>query len=283
VLFSKDGPSGFSLKCIANHEPTTAHFDGMKFKPSWTPKILVLSLALNLVFAFFASAVIIKKGGVAPLAKTLLSIFQTKSSSRNHHPRLSYPPSYHYHKSIYESLPDEANEIIFLGDSITDNGEWSELFKNLKIKNRGIQGDRTDGILKRLSEVLSSSPQKIFLMIGYNDLSRGVEIDAIVANYEKIIQTIKTRSPGTQIYIQSVLPINTSYYKGRVKNRDVIQLNRHLRQLSNKYNSVYIDLYSSFCDDDRQLNIHFAGKDGLHLNGKGYLKWKSILEDFVYN
>jgi lysophospholipase L1-like esterase len=255
----------------------------MKFKPSWTPKILVLSLALNLVFAFFASAVIIKKGGMAPLAKTLLSIFQTKSSSRNYHLKLSYPPSYHYHKSIYESLPDEENEIIFLGDSITDNGEWSELFKDLKVKNRGIQGDRTDGILKRLSEVLSSSPQKIFLMIGYNDLSRGVKIDVIVANYEKIVQTTKARSPGTQIYIQSVLPINTNFYKGRVKNRDVIKLNRRLRQLSNKYNSIYIDLYSSFCDDDRQLNIHFAGKDGLHLNGKGYLKWKSILEDFVYN
>jgi lysophospholipase L1-like esterase len=255
----------------------------MKFKLSWTPKILVLSLALNLVFAFFVAAVIIKKGGVAPLAKNLQSIFQTKSSSSNRHPKLSYPPRYYYRKSIYESLPDDENEIIFLGDSITDNGEWSELFKDLKIKNRGIQGDRTDGILKRLPEVLSSSPRKIFLMIGYNDLSRGVKIDAIVANYEKIVQIIKARSPGTQIYIQSVLPINTKFYKGRVKNEDLIQLNRHLKQLSKKYNSFYLDLYSSFCDDNQQLNIHFAGKDGLHLNGKGYLKWKSIIEAFVYN
>ena len=110
------------------------------------------------------------------------------------------------------------------------------MFKDLKIKNRGIQGDRTDGVLKRLPEVVSSSPRKIFLMIGYNDLSEGIKIETIVLNYEKILQTIKSKSPSTQIYIQSVLPVNYNFYEGPVENRDVVALNSQLKQLSRKFN-----------------------------------------------
>lgn len=255
----------------------------MKFTRPRSSKILVFSLALNLFFAFLLSVIFIQKGGFTYLAKSIRSILNIESSSSTNPPKLRYPPRYFYHKSIYESLPDEENEIIFLGDSITDYGEWSELFKNLKIKNRGIQGDRTDGVLKRLSEVVSSSPHKIFLMIGYNDLSKGVKIDAIITNYEKIIQIIKSRSPRTQIYIQSVLPVNYKFYKGRVKNRDVIELNRRLKLLCAKFDTIYLDLYSVFCDADQQLNADFAGEDGLHLNGKAYLKWKSVLENLIYN
>lgn len=250
-------------------------------------KFLILSLAVNLIFFFLFGYIVYKKGGVGYLVKRTKSILQSDKnaavSSDSGKPKLSYKAHYFYRKSIYESLEDEKNEIIFLGDSITDNGEWSELFKDLKIKNRGIQGDRTDGVLKRLPEVLSSSPKKIFILVGYNDLSRGVKIDAIVANYEKILQTIKTRSPGTQVYIQSVLPLNYNFYKGRVKNRDVIDLNRQLKQLSREFKANYLDLYSNFSDADQQLHPDFAGKDGLHLNGRAYLKWKSILENYVYN
>lgn len=170
-----------------------------------------------------------------------------------------------------------------LGDSIIDDGEWGELFKNLKIKNRGVPGDHTYGVLNRLPEVLSSLPDKIFLMIGYNDLSRGLEIAEIVTNYEKILQTIRSRSPATKIHIQSVLPVKYDTYKGAVKNPQVIQLNQRLMQLSDKFDVTYINLFSQFCDRDQQLRADFAGKDGLHLNGKAYLKWKTILENHLYN
>lgn len=252
-----------------------------------TTKLLALSLAVNLIFSFIFGYIVYKRGGVGYLVQRTKSIFQpykpSVASSNSGNPKLSYPAHYFDRKSIYESLPDEENEIIFLGDSIIDDGPWSELFKDLKIKNRGLPGDRTDGVLKRLPEVLSSSPKKIFLMIGYNDLSKGVKIETILLNYEKILQTVKTHSPGTQIYMQSVLPVNYNSYKGRVRNQNVIELNRQLRKISNKFNTHYLDLYSNFDDADQQLHPDFAGKDGLHLNGKAYLKWKSILENQVYN
>ena len=86
--------------------------------------------------------------------------------------------AYYYHKKEhFETLPKSKKDIIFLGNSITDNCEWAELFNNPHIKNRGIGGDDTDGILERLSDITSGQPAKIFLMIGTNDLAYGKTVD----------------------------------------------------------------------------------------------------------
>lgn len=71
--------------------------------------------------------------------------------------------------SMYSILPNESNEIIFLGDSITDRCEWFELLSNPNVKNRGLSGDKTSGVLDRLSEITESKPFKVFIMIGVND------------------------------------------------------------------------------------------------------------------
>ena len=68
---------------------------------------------------------------------------------------------------------------LFLGDSLTEYGNWRELFPGLDIKNRGIAGDTTDGVLHRLDGITALSPDKIFLMIGINDLLMGRSVKRI--------------------------------------------------------------------------------------------------------
>lgn len=79
----------------------------------------------------------------------------------------SYTPSiygtyYDAKRSFFESMPNDTNEIIFLGNSITDMCAWNELFGMANIKNRGISGDVINGVIDRLEEVVSSFPKKIF-------------------------------------------------------------------------------------------------------------------------
>lgn len=59
-----------------------------------------------------------------------------------------------------------SKDIIFLGNSITNGGEWSELLNNKHVKNRGISGDICMGVYDRLDAVLKGKPAKIFLLIG---------------------------------------------------------------------------------------------------------------------
>ena len=66
-------------------------------------------------------------------------------------------------------------------------GSWSEIFQNQNIKNRGISGDVTEGILYRITEITDSNPLKIFLMIGTNDLAQGVTKELTFQNICKIV------------------------------------------------------------------------------------------------
>ena len=43
-------------------------------------------------------------------------------------------------RSLFEKLPVTSKDIVFLGNSITDGGEWNELLANPRVKNRGISG-----------------------------------------------------------------------------------------------------------------------------------------------
>jgi lysophospholipase L1-like esterase len=257
--------------------------------PHWFKRVFFVSLALNLVFIFFFGYTIHRRGGSAYLIKRTKLIF---SKNKNSEPSLkldSLPiiqrPVYKHVKSLFEILPDTDREIIFLGDSITSWCQWTELFQNPRIKNRGIGGDETDGILFRLDEILSSSPDKIFIMIGINDLARGTDFRDVFKNYKLIIQRISEKSPGTKIYIQSLLPVNREllgkYYPGsKITGENIRKLNESLGDLSSKFQLNYIDLYSLFKGDGDQLDERFT-YDGLHLNGSGYLIWKSAIERYV--
>jgi len=192
---------------------------------------------------------------------------------------------YYQRKTHFESLPNTEDEIIFLGNSITNGGEWSELFQDLRIKNRGITGDITEGVLYRLNEVTESKPLMVFIMIGINDLSQNISLTQILYNYENIIKSIKSASPKTRIYVQTVLPINPEFkrYKSvRGKTPQIMELNNDLKTLAQIHRVEFIDLFSVFTDGMNHLDKKYT-PDGLHLNGQGYLLWKSTIEHHVIN
>ncbi len=193
----------------------------------------------------------------------------------------TYSTTYYQQKlTLFKLLPDTKNEIIFLGNSITDIGEWAEIWDNKKVKNRGISGDNTFGVLARLDEVVSSKPAKIFIMIGINDISKSTPDSVIISNYKKIISKIKLASPNTKIIVQSILPTNnnfTAFKNHQNKTEHILFINDALEKYCVENKLVYVDLYSSFLDDEKKLDKKYTN-DGLHINGYGYMKWKEILE-----
>ena len=49
--------------------------------------------------------------------------------------------------SMFEAMPVRDSSIIILGNSIIEGANWSELFGNYRIINRGISADVTQGLL----------------------------------------------------------------------------------------------------------------------------------------
>lgn len=195
-----------------------------------------------------------------------------------------YSAFYYQRATLFEALPVTSSDIIFLGNSITNGAEWAELFNDKHVKNRGISGDICMGVYDRLDAVLKGKPAKIFLLIGINDVSRGAPADTIVSRIGMIVGKIKEDSPKTKLYLQSVLPVTDHYnmFKGHTSRWRVIpEINKGLVRLAEEEGVTYIDLYSHFVDKQTgKMNTAYTN-DGLHLLGKGYLKWVEIVKPYI--
>ncbi|MEL7587325.1 MAG: GDSL-type esterase/lipase family protein [Prolixibacteraceae bacterium] len=193
-----------------------------------------------------------------------------------------FSASYNRKASLFQLLPNTKNEIIFLGNSMTAGGEWGELLQNSHVKNRGISGDTTKGIMNRLGEVTASSPRKVFLLIGINDLATGKSKETVFENICKIAQQIRKDSPRTKVYIQSMFPVNDQLRESPVKkDEEIVWVNKQLENWCLSNNFEFIELYSHFVVPGTYLLNPVHTNDGGHFTGEAYLKWAAILKPYV--
>ena len=172
-------------------------------------------------------------------------------------------------------MNEKDTDIIFAGDSITNRGRFNEFFPEIELLNRGIDGDITEGLYNRLDEILSHHPNKIFLMIGINDLIRNVPHDRTIQYYRMIIEQIASTLPDCQIYIQSILPTTI------VNDEKILETNENLQTISEEYGAIYLNIYKLFFDNNRNLKDELLTSDGLHLSEKGYLIWIKVIHDYI--
>lgn len=194
-----------------------------------------------------------------------------------------YSTYYYQRASLFEVLPVDSDDILFVGNSITDGGEWCELFQNPNVKNRGISGDTTQGVYDRLDALLKGTPAQIFLLIGINNVPRGELADSIAAGIRRIVQRIRQESPATEVLVQSVLPVTPQYGKfdGHTSRWQLVpEINRRVRRLAQEEKVTYIDLFSHFADAGGKMKPEYTN-DGLHLKGNGYLLWKEVVQPFL--
>lgn len=187
--------------------------------------------------------------------------------------------------SFAESLPVTKNDIVFLGNSITDGAIWSELFNDIRVMSRGFSGDVTAGVINRFDDIVKRKPSKIFLLIGTNDLARGISPDSVVKNIVLMADYLYQKSPATQLYVQSILPVNNVFGKFSThtnKGENISEVNALLEKKSSSHHYRYIDLYSHFSDAEGKMNTLYSN-DGLHLLGAGYALWKHLIYPYVYD
>ena len=186
----------------------------------------------------------------------------------------------HYSKRIaeFKASPLQTEDIVFIGNSITElGGNWGVRFGNAKVKNRGIAGDVTAGVINRLKEIYYYKPEKVFLKIGINDLFRDDLTPEYVANNIKsIVEKIHLESPTTKIYVHTILPTsNNTSLKAKIATTNIFIKN----SVQTNYYQV-IDLYSKFADAN-DLMISNYSVDGVHLTEAGYNVWQNYIKEFV--
>jgi len=193
------------------------------------------------------------------------------------------PGIYDFEVGLFNSYPNSTKDIIFLGNSITARNDWNELLQMPNVRNRGISGDITFGVLDRLDEVIEGHPAKVFVLVGINDISRNIPDSVILHNYKRIIDRIKAGSPQTKIYFQTLMPVNNTFtqFKSHYnKDEHIAAVNEGLKKLGAQEHITVIDLHQHFLDSEGRLKKEYT-LDGLHPNAAGYAVWKKILLPYL--
>ena len=147
----------------------------------------------------------------------------------------------------YDILPVHEGGTIFVGDSITDDCEWNELFGSQDILNRGIDGNTSESVLQRIKEISRHQPAKVFFAIGTNDFPTRTP-DQVLDNVRKCCDSIAADSPDTRIFIESVLPVGPKqmfFIDGQeAKNEWISELNRKYDSFCAERGYVFIDTHT---------------------------------------
>ena len=180
----------------------------------------------------------------------------------------------------FGKLPATPGDQVFAGDSLIANAPWAEFYGT--VRNRGIRGDTTAGLLDRIGQVIRSRPARLTLLIGTNDLNDKIPDAQIERNYRAILGRVRLESPGTHVIVLGVLPVNRDFpHAPNYGNERIKALNRRLARLTLEFAPYhFVDLGPALADPSGSLRRAFTD-DGLHLNLDGYLAARSALDQLA--
>lgn len=159
-------------------------------------------------------------------------------------------------------IPGET-EVAFIGDSLTDGYDLGTYYPDLITLNRGIGGDTTIGLEKRLEVSLYEvQPKVVVMLIGANNL--GTMFD----NYENILISLKENLPNSKIILISLTSMGDSW--GR-NNHLAAYNNVKIRALAEKYGYEFVDVYTPLLNFETDEIYAEYTTDGGHLTHEGYM------------
>ena len=165
----------------------------------------------------------------------------------------------HRHEAKLRELARDKPELIFLGDSITEDWElsgppawrdfapqWCRFYGDRHAINLGFKGDTTASLLWRIEngEVAGIAPKAAVVLIGANNLGRvHWSAEDTVAGIGAILDQLHKRLPRTKILLLGVLPSERSAWISETTAR----INRMLAARYGDDPSVsYLDLTALF-------------------------------------
>jgi len=187
------------------------------------------------------------------------------------------------HEGFVKQAKAGGIEILFMGDSITDNWRsrgknvWEKVYGPRHAANFGIGGDRTQHVLWRIEngELDGISPKVIVLMIGTNN-SNSDSADQISEGVEKIVAVTREKCPKSKILLLAIFPRNKPADKPEQLEK-IHQVNERIAKLDDGKMVTFLDINKVFLGPDGKVHADIM-PDFLHPNEHGYQLWADAME-----
>jgi len=167
--------------------------------------------------------------------------------------------------------------LVFIGDSLTQWGDWQRRFPDYAVTNLGISGETVEGLLARRERIRAQveNPEYIFLMTGINNIA--TEQYDIIEPYREIVRNLTTWYKRSTMVVQSILPAELTW----ISNDVIKDTNRQLEQTAREFNADYLDVYRAFVDSQGNPHLGYLQDDGVHLGSEGYDAWVKEVAGFL--
>ena len=230
-------------------------------------KVLTISLIIGLSVVAITTA-------------TLTTYFVSKKKNEERVNEL-YKAAFEMHYNDRVNLFKEENkhatnvDVVFLGDSLTEGYDLTTYYPEYNVLNRGIGGDTTFGVEKRLKEsVYDANPKITAMLIGANNF------DTMLDNYENILIDFKDKAPTMKVILLSLTSMTGNWGRNNEKAK---KNNVEIEKYSSKYGYSYVNLYDPLLDSNtNELNINYT-TDGGHLTPQGYEVVTSQIKPVIAN
>ena len=122
--------------------------------------------------------------------------------------------------------------------------------------------------------------KKVFILLGMNDIAL-YGIDATLANWKTMIDSIRQKNPDIQIFIQSGTPIYTDGEIGSLNNENMDKYNERLKSFAAEEGLFYVDVATPMKDSSNGLAEKYCSDEYVHLTDTACALWVSILKSFI--
>ena len=188
------------------------------------------------------------------------------------------------------SAPDQSTLVATLGDSITAGSpgydpdprmretlgfgadaksQWQywaqKAHPDLRFRNCGVYGQRTDEIARRLDECVTGA-QVLVVQGGINDIAQGRPVGAAAQDLRRMIR--RGKELGLEVAVANLLPWNNGYPQADLKIR---RLNELIRDLAGAEHVPVLPFYATLEDPARPGRMKEQWtSDGDHPSVEGY-------------
>jgi len=129
-----------------------------------------------------------------------------------------------------------------------------------------------------MDELNGKDFDKVFLLFGENELG-WQSTDIFLDDYAEVINGVRERVPGAQIYLLSIMPVTAAAHARNqymVNNDRIREFNELIRQLAEDKSVIYIDLFSALVNEAGCLPDDLSA-DGIHPNASACKIWAETM------
>ena len=208
--------------------------------------------------------------------------------------------------SAVDAIPAFApdSRILFQGDSITDGNRGRSLDPNhilghgyafiiaarhgaafperrLDFYNRGVSGNTVVDLEKRWAkDTLALKPDLLSVMIGVNDNSHGVSLEAYEAAYDRILTEARKQNPKMKLVLMEPFV----RHPGKPVPEGIVARQAIVAKLAQKHGAALVRLQKIFDDAAAKTDDDYWVWDSVHPTYRGHQlladEWERVVRDF---